>query len=212
MDNEIQNTGEVVIYQTEDGKISVDVKLIGETIWLTQAQLCALFEKDKSDISRHLRNIFAEGELDRRATVAKNATVVQRGIRGTVEDEILHYNLDAIISLGYRVKSKRATAFRIWATSVLKEYLIKGYAIQNNLLQQRYEDLKALVEVVGRTMGYLDPPKNDQIAPIFDVVMPDLIGHLLRVIWCYPELLRLRVSISSCIFIVWSGPVAHFLQ
>ena len=170
MENAIQNTGEVIIYQTEDGKISVDVKLIGETIWLTQAQLCALFEKDKSDISRHLRNIFAEGELDQRATVAKFATVVLRGIRGAVEDEILHYNLDAIISLGYRVKSQRATAFRIWATSVLKEYLIKGYVVQNNLLQQKYEDLKALVEVVGRTMGYLDPPKNDQIASIFDVV------------------------------------------
>ena len=170
MEDTIQNKGEVVIYQTDDGRTAVDVKLIGESIWLTQSQLCTLFEKDKSDISRHLSNIYKEGELDRQATVAKIATVVQRGIRGAVEDEILHYNLDAIISLGYRVKSKRATAFRIWATSVLKEYLIKGYVVQNNLLRQKYEDLKSLVEVVGRTMGYLDAPKNDEIAPIFDVV------------------------------------------
>lgn len=80
------------------------------------------------------------------------------------------YNLDVIISVGYRVHSKQGVLFRRWASSVLKEYITKGYVIQNNLLQQRYEDLKALVEVVGRTMGYLDPPKNDQIAPIFDVV------------------------------------------
>lgn len=162
--------GEVVIYQTPDGKTSVDVKLNNDTIWLTQEQLSILFEKDKSDISRHINNIFKEGELDKNTTVAKFATVVQRGFRGQIEDSIDHYNLDVIISVGYRVKSKRATAFRIWATSVLKEYLVKGYVVQNNLIQQKYEDLKALVEVVGRTMGYLEAPADDQVKPIFDVV------------------------------------------
>lgn len=162
--------GKIILYQTSDGSTSIDVKLENDTVWLTQDQLCVLFEKDKTDISRHLKNIFDEGELDRRTTVAKFATVVQRGFRGRIEDYILHYNLDVIISVGYRVKSKRATAFRIWASSVLKEYLIKGYVIRNNLAQEKYEDLKTLVEVVGRTMGYLSAPVDDQVKPIFDVV------------------------------------------
>ena len=108
--------------------------------------------------------------MDKSATVAYFATVVQRGFRGQIEEDILHYNLDVIISVGYRVKSKRATAFRIWATSVLKDYLIKGYVVRNSLAQEKYEDLKTLVEVVGRTMGYLSAPADDQVKPIFDVI------------------------------------------
>ena len=134
------NAGEIIIYQTPDGKASVNVKLQNETLWLTQDQIGALFKKDKSDISRHINNIFEEGELDRETTVAKIATVVQRGFRGPIEDYITYYNLDVIISVGYRVKSKDATAFRIWATSVLKEYLIKGYAIN-----PRFEQLERRV-------------------------------------------------------------------
>ena len=134
------NAGEIIIYQTPDGKASVNVKLQNETLWLTQDQIGALFKKDKSDISRHINNIFEEGELDRDTTVAKIATVVQRGFRGPIEDYITYYNLDVIISVGYRVKSKDATAFRIWATSVLKEYLIKGYAIN-----PRFEQLERRV-------------------------------------------------------------------
>ena len=134
------NTGDIIIYQTPDGKASVNVKLQNETLWLTQDQIGALFKKDKSDISRHINNIFEEGELDRETTVAKIATVVQRGFRGPIEDYITYYNLDVIISVGYRVKSKDATAFRIWATSVLKEYLIKGYAIN-----PRFEQLERRV-------------------------------------------------------------------
>ena len=167
---ETTSKGEIVIYQTPDGNTNVNVRLENDTVWLTQDQLAVLFERDKSVISRHINNIYSEGELNRNTTVAKNAIVVQRGFRGEIADEILYYNLDVIISVGYRVKSKRATAFRIWATSILKEYLIKGYVVRNNLIQQKYEDLKALVEVVGRTMGYLGAPADDQIKPIFDVV------------------------------------------
>ena len=167
MDNEIQNTGEVVIYQTEDGRAVIDVQLENETVWLSQEMMANLFEKDRTDIGRHIRNIYTEGELDRESTCAKFAHMGSKGVQPYARTL---YNLDVIISVGYRVKSKRGTQFRIWANSVLKEYLVKGYVVKHNLLQQKYEDLKALVEVVGRTMGYLDTPKNDQIAPIFDVI------------------------------------------
>ena len=167
MENVIQNTGEVIIYQTEDGRAVIDVQLENETVWLSQEMMANLFEKDRTDIGRHIRNIYIEGELDRENTCAKYAHMGSKGVQPYVRTL---YNLDVIISVGYRVKSKRGTQFRIWANSVLKEYLVKGYVVKNNLLQQKYEDLKALVEVVGRTMGYWDPPKNDQIASIFDVV------------------------------------------
>ena len=164
--------GEIIIYQTADGRASIDVKLENETVWLTQDQLVILFERDKSVISRHINNIFSEGELDRRVVVAKNATTTSHGaIPGKTQTrDVLYYNLDVIISVGYRIKSKRGTQFRIWANSVLKEYLIKGYAVRNNLIQQKYDDLKALVDVMGRTMGYLESPVDDQRRSIFDVV------------------------------------------
>lgn len=174
MENNTNNAsrGEIVIYQTVDGTTSIDVRFENDTVWLTQDQMKTLFQRDKSVISRHIRDIFNEGELDPEVVVAKNATTTRHGAIAdkTQTHEKLVYNLDVIISVGYRVKSKRGTQFRIWATSVLKEYLIKGYVVRNNLIQQKYEDLKALVEVVGRTMGYLEGPKNDQIKPIFDVV------------------------------------------
>ena len=144
--------GEILIYQTEDGKADLDVKLENETVWLTQSQLCDLFERDKSVISRHIRNIFEEGELHRESTVAKNATVVHRGFRGDVEEEIEYYNLDVIISLGYRVRSRRATSFRIWASTVLKDYLVKGFVVRQKLMEDRYLELKQLVQVLGRTV------------------------------------------------------------
>jgi hypothetical protein len=153
----VPSKGEIILYQTADGRTSIDVKLENETVWLTQDQLVILFERDKSDISRHINNIFREGELDRRVVVAKNAMTTPHGaIPGKTQTrDVLYYNLDVIISVGYRVKSKRGTQFRIWANSVLKDYLIKGYAVRSNLVQQKYDDLKALVNVMGRTMGDL---------------------------------------------------------
>ena len=162
--------GEILIYQTEDGQAVLDVKLENDTVWLTQSQLCDLFERDKSVISRHIRNIFDEGELRRESTVAKMATVVHRGFRGDVSEKMEYYNLDVIISLGYRVKSRRATSFRIWASSVLKDYLIKGYAIRQQLMEDRYLELKQLVQVMGRTVQ-LDENLDGQVRSVLDVVV-----------------------------------------
>ena len=158
--------GEIVLYQTADGRTSIDVQLENETVWLTQAQMAMLFDKDKRTISEHISNIFKEGELSKDSVFRNFRTTASDGKQYNTS----FYNLDVIISVGYRVKSQRGTQFRIWANSVLKEYLIKGYAIRNDLSQQKYDDLKALVDVIGRTMGYLDSPADEQIKSIFDVV------------------------------------------
>lgn len=165
MSTETQNNskGEIVIYQLPDGQSKIDVKLENETVWLSQAQMSILFKKDQSDIARHIRNAVNDGEIDE-----SNMQILHNTISKYRPTRV--YNLDVIISVGYRVHSQEGVLFRKWATSVLKEYLIKGYVVQNNLIQQKYEDLKALVEVVGRTMGYLGAPVDDQIKPIFDVV------------------------------------------
>ena len=164
--------GEIVLYQTADGRTSIDVKLENETVWLSKEQMATLFERDRTVISRHIKKIYEEGELIQDITCAKFAHTTPHGaIKGKTQTNTLElYNLDVIISVGYRVKSQRGTQFRIWANSVLKEYLIKGYAVRNDLAQQKYDDLKALVDVMGRTMGYLDSPADDQIKSIFDVV------------------------------------------
>jgi len=122
---------EIHIYQNPDGNIKVDVRLEDETVWLTQAQLCDLFQKSKATISEHIKNVFEEGELDPVASVRKFRTVQTEGTRN-VERELEHYNLDVIISVGYRVKSPQGTQFRIWATQRLKEYIIKGFALNDD--------------------------------------------------------------------------------
>ena len=114
-----ENRTELMMYQTEDGQTKIDVRMENETVWLSLDQMAELFQRDKSTISRHIRNIFAEGELDREAVVAKFATTASDGKTYQVD----FYNLDVIISVGYRVRSLRGTQFRIWANSVLKEYL-----------------------------------------------------------------------------------------
>ena len=125
---------EIIIYKDKEGP-QIEARFEGETTWLSLDQIAGLFQRDKSVISRHLKAIFKEGELDRRATVAKNATVQTEGGR-TVKRAIEYYNLDAIISVGYRVNSKRATQFRIWATSKLRDYILKGYAINEKRLKE----------------------------------------------------------------------------
>jgi len=122
---------EIIIYQNPEGDIKIDVRLEDETVWLTQAQLCELFQKSKATISEHIKNVFEEGELDPGAAVRKFRTVQMEG-RREVERETDHYNLDLIISVGYRVKSKQGTQFRIWATQRLKEYIIKGFALNDD--------------------------------------------------------------------------------
>ena len=117
------NNGNIIIYQTEDGLTKIDVKVENETVWLSLDLMAELFQRDKSTISRHIKNIFSEGELSPEAVVAKFATTAADDKTYQVD----HYNLDVIISVGYRVKSVRGTQFRIWATQRLKEYLIKDY-------------------------------------------------------------------------------------
>ena len=134
----MENDFNFLVYQTAEENVSVNALVKDETIWLTQKAMAELFDVDKSSISRHLKNIFNEGELDEKVVVAKIATTTQHGaIEGkTQSKETQFYNLDAIISVGYRVNSKRATSFRIWATSVLKEYMIKGFAMDDERLKQ----------------------------------------------------------------------------
>jgi len=125
---------EFLLYQTEDGQSRVEVRMAGDTVWLSLTQMSELFGRDKSVVSRHVNNVFDEGELSREATVAFYATVQSEGAR-SVEREIEHFNLDVIISVGYRVKSQRGTQFRIWATQRLREYLIKGFAMDDERLK-----------------------------------------------------------------------------
>ncbi len=133
--NLISSSGEFLLYTTEDGKTRVQVRLQNETVWLSLNQLAELFQRDKSVISRHIRNIFEEGELEPASTVANFATVQNEGGREVTRD-IEYYNLDIIISVGYRVKSHRGTQFRIWATQRLREYIIKGFTMDDDRLKQ----------------------------------------------------------------------------
>jgi prophage maintenance system killer protein len=142
------NQGEIIIYQTPDGQTSLDVKLEKESVWLSLNQIAALFDRDKSVISRHIANVFKEGELDEESVVAKNATTATDGKTYIVD----FYNLDVIISVGYRVKSQRGTQFRIWANRVLKEYLLKGYAINQNAKAEQLEELKSAVKLLANVL------------------------------------------------------------
>lgn len=123
-----ENKGDIIIYQSESGETKIDVRFQDETVWLTQAQLCELYQSSKANVSEHIKNIFEEGELEQSAVVRKIRTTAADGKTYAVN----HYNLDMIISLGYRIKSSIATQFRRWATERLKEYMIKGFAIYSS--------------------------------------------------------------------------------
>jgi hypothetical protein len=131
-DDTVDNHGEMLIYQTEDGLTKIDVNMQNETVWLSLDQMADLFQRDKSTISRHIKNIFDEGELDRNSVVANFATTAVDGKTYQVD----YYNLDVIISVGYRVKSQRGVQFRIWATNILKEYIKKGFAMDDDRLKE----------------------------------------------------------------------------
>lgn len=139
---------QIVIYQSDDGKSELQVSLQDNTVWLTQAQIVKVFNSSKANISEHIKNIFGSGELSEEATVRKFRTVQQEGNRNITRNR-MHYNLDVIISVGYRVNSKRGTQFRIWANSVLKNYLVEGYAINEKRLQQKTAQLESLKKVVA---------------------------------------------------------------
>lgn len=130
-----QKKGEVIIYQSEDGLTHIDVKLEDETIWLTQQQMTELFQSSRTNIVEHIKNIYSEGELDQNSTCREFRQVRKEGNR-EVKRNITYYNLDMIISLGYRIKSSVATRFRIWATERLKEYMIKGFTLNDARLKE----------------------------------------------------------------------------
>lgn len=129
------NNSKMIIYTTEDGLVKIETTFNDETVWLSLDQMSSLFQRDKSTISRHIKNIYKEGELVREATVANFATVQNEGNR-QVERNIEYYNLDVIISVGYRVKSKRGVQFRIWATNLIKEYMKKGFVLDDDRLKE----------------------------------------------------------------------------
>ena len=145
----LPSDGQFLVYKTEDGKLKIDVKFQGETVWLSLNQLCELFHRDKSVISRHIKNIFDEGELVSEGTVAKSATVQTEGGK-QVTREIEFYNLDVIISVGYRVKSHRGTQFRIWATQRLKEYIVKGFVLDDERLKNPDQPFDYFEELMRR--------------------------------------------------------------
>jgi hypothetical protein len=187
----MDNYGEILIYQTEDGLTKVNVNMHDETVWLSLDQMAELFQRDKSTISRHIKNIYAEGELVRNSTVANFATVQNEGDRQVVRN-IDYYNLDVIISIGYRVKSIRGTQFRIWATERLKEYMIKGFTMDDERLKgngggnywkellERIRDIRSSEKVLYRQVLDLYAtsvdynPKSEESIRFFKIVQNKL--------------------------------------
>ena len=159
---------EIFVYEAPDGGVRVDVRLDRETVWLSLSQMAALFGRDKSVISRHLRNVFVSGELERKATVAKNATVQREGGRD-IAREIEFFNLDAILSVGYRVNSKRGTQFRIWATRTLREHLVQGYTLNRQRFEQNARELEAALTLVRKAAAG-EALSTDQGRGLVDVI------------------------------------------
>ena len=152
---------QIVIYQTSDGQTQIDVKMQDETVWLTQDMIVTLFDSSKANISEHIKHIYEEEELDKTSTVRKFRTVRKEGSR-TVSRELEYYNLDLILSVGYRVKSKTATQFRIWANKILKEYLIQGYSVNKHLLSTQQEKL----EILQSTISLLTRSLTNQVETV----------------------------------------------
>ena len=159
----------IEIYRSKDGTVQLNVKLENESVWLTQSQMAELFGVDRTSIVRHIRNIYKSEELDESSTCAKSAQVRMEGQRQIVR-EIPLYNLDVIISVGYRVNSKNATSFRRWATSVLKQYIIKGYAINQQIKLDRYKELKDVVRLMSRAIGLQEEVSNEEYGGLFNVI------------------------------------------
>ena len=154
----------IVIYQTEDGQTQIDVRLENETVWLNVAQMSTLFSKEESNVRRHIINAFKEGELERDYNNVHFLHV------DGVKKPVPFYSLDVIISVGYRVKSKRGTAFRIWARNVLKEYLVKGYAVNKRMRREQIGELRQLVGMLGRTIQNQPVLSTDETNALFEVV------------------------------------------
>ena len=164
---QIELNNEIVIYQSEDGKTQLDVKLEGETVWLNRQQLAELFDRDVKTIGKHINNALKEELNGASSVVAKFATTAADGKNYQVE----YYNLEMVTSVGYRVKSRRGVEFRRWANSVLKQYLIKGYAVNERIRKQQISELRQLVQVLGRTLQQQPVPTTDESNALFKVVV-----------------------------------------
>ena len=160
----MNENNQIIIYQTEDGQTQVDVRMENDTVWLTTSQMATLFEREESNIRRHVINVFKEGELE------KENNVHFLHVNG-VKKPVPFYNLDVIISVGYRVKSQRGVKFRQWANKILKDYLVKGYAVNDRLRRDQLGELRQLVQVVGRTLQYQDINATADGRALFDVVV-----------------------------------------
>ena len=165
--SKMENRGEIVIYQSKDGSTNLEVKLADETIWLTQQQMVELYQSSKANVSEHIKHIFEEEELVQSEVVRKFRTTASDG----KNYNITYYNLDMIIALGYRIKSKVATRFRQWANRVLKDYLTKGFAINEKIRQENLTELRQLVQLVGRTLKQSDEEKPVDSQGLLDVVV-----------------------------------------
>ena len=163
MKNITNHSGDIVIYQSEDGNTRINVNLQGETVWLSANQMAILFDRDEKTIRKHINNVFSEGELPK-----KNNTQKMRV--DDVKQAVAFYTLDVIISVGYRVKSKRGTQFRIWANKVLKEYLVKGFVINDKITRRKYEELSQLVRILGRTISSQPELSNKENLDLINVV------------------------------------------
>ncbi len=153
----------IIIYQTADGQTAIDVRLENETVWLNTSQMALLFDREESNIRRHVTNVFKEGELERENNVH---FLHVNGVKKPVP----YYTLDVIISVGYRVKSQRGTQFRIWANRVLKDYLVKGYAVNERIHKEQIGELRQLVGMLGRTIQNQPLLSNDETNALFNVV------------------------------------------
>jgi hypothetical protein len=154
----------IEIYQGSDGQTQIEVKFEKETVWLNRNQIAALFDRDVKTIGKHINNVFNEGELVKEVVVAKFATTTQHGaIKGkTQTTKTEHYNLDVIISVGYRVKSNQGTQFRIWATQRLKDYLVQGYAINEKRLAQKQQEVQTLKDGIRILSRAIEQKADDQ--------------------------------------------------
>ncbi|MBQ3753213.1 MAG: virulence protein RhuM/Fic/DOC family protein [Prevotella sp.] len=160
----------IIIYQTEDGQTQIDVRVENETVWLTQAQMAELFQSSRTNIVEHIQHIYEDEELEENPTCRKFRQVRQEGNR-MVTREIPMYNLDMIISVGYRVNSKRGVKFRQWANRILKQYLIKGFAVNDHIRQEQIGELRQLVQVVGRAITNQEVPDTVESQDLLNVVV-----------------------------------------
>lgn len=165
---------QLLVYQAENENVSVDVILKNDTMWASQKAMANLFQVKTPAISKHIKHILEEGELQADATISKMETVVNRGIRGEVPDEVVFYNLDMIIAVGYRVNSLRATRFRQWATSVLRDYIQKGFAIDDQRMKQGGNCLGETTSVKCWSVSVLSVQANDAFGNKLRIFMPSV--------------------------------------